>query len=169
MTKKRAARSRRPRRRRDGRFGLSDLVVVLLIFGIVTASAVPGFNRFMRSLELNKQVQRVASMLRVVRQKAITGNRVYVVWWNAAENRWSSWDDQNSNGKLDEGESTETPVTLPTWLRVDRAGTNPFPTDSIRFLPDGSASSSGSLIFSNSDGYTRSLSVVRLTGMVTVQ
>jgi len=169
MTKKRTARSRRPRRRRDGRFGLSDLVVVLLIFGIVTASAVPGFNRFMRSIELNKQVQRVATMLRVVRQKAITDNRATVVWWSAAEKRWGSWEDQNGNGKLDEGESTDTPVTLPAWLRVDRAGTNPFPTDTLRFLPDGSASASGSLIFSNSDGYTRSLSVVRLTGMVTVQ
>ncbi|HEY6221889.1 MAG TPA: GspH/FimT family pseudopilin [Candidatus Eisenbacteria bacterium] len=169
MTKKRAARSRRPRRRRDGRFGLSDLVVVLLIFGIVTASAVPGFNRFMRSLDLNKQVQRVAAMLRVVRQKAITDNRVCVVWWNAGEKRWGFWEDENNNGKRDEGESTEAPVTLPASLRVDRAGTNPFPSDSVRFLPDGSASASGSLIFSNPDGYTRSLSVVRLTGMVTVQ
>jgi len=144
-------------------------VVVLLIFGIVTASAVPGFNRFMRSLDLNKQVQRVATMLRVVRQKAIADNRVYVVWWNAAENRWGSWNDGNNDGKRDEGEATETPVMLPAWLRVDRSGTNPFPSDSLRFLPDGSASASGSLIFSNSDGYTRSLSVVRLTGMVTVQ
>src|SRR6266850_1819662 len=99
MTKKRTPRGRRPRRRRDGRFGLSDLVVVLVIFGIVTASAVPGFNRFMRSLDLNKQVQRVAAMLRVVRQRAITDNRVYVVWWNAAENRWGFWEDENNNGK----------------------------------------------------------------------
>ncbi|TMQ66732.1 MAG: hypothetical protein E6K79_02155 [Candidatus Eisenbacteria bacterium] len=169
MTKKRTARGRRQRRRREGRFGLSDLVVVLLIFGIVTASAVPGFNRFMRSIELNKQVQRVAAMFRVVRQKAITDNRVTVVWWSAAENRWGSWEDQSGNGKLDEGEPTDGAVTLPASLRVDRAGTNPFPTDTLRFLPDGSASASGSLIFSNSDGYTRSLSVVRLTGMVTVQ
>ena len=169
MTKKRTAQRRGARRARDGRFGLSDLVVVLLIFGIVTASAVPGFNRFMRSIELNKQVQRVATMLRVVRQKAITDNRVYVVWWNAAENRWGYWDDENKDGKRDQGEATETPVTLPTWLRVDRSGTNSFPSDSLRFLPDGSASASGTLIFSNSDGYTRSLSVVRLTGMVTAQ
>jgi len=169
MTKKRTARSRRPRRRRDGRFGLSDLVVVLLIFGIVTASAVPGFNRFMRSIDLNKQVQRVAAMLRVVRQKAITDNRVAMIWWNADESKWVAWEDANGNGTLDEGESTEATVVLPAWLRVERAGTNPFPSDALRFLPDGSASASGTLIFSNADGYTRSLSVVRLTGMVTVQ
>jgi Tfp pilus assembly protein FimT len=169
MSRNQAARRRRSRRRKDGRFGLSDLVVVLLIFGIVTASAVPGFNRFMRSLDLNRQVQRIATMLRVVRQKAITENNVTVVWWSAADNRWGWWDDDNSNGKCDEGEATEAPVTLPAWLSVGRAGTNNFPSDSLRFLPDGSASASGSLIFSNSDGYTRSLSVVRLTGMVTVQ
>jgi len=169
MTKSPAARRKRPRRRKDGRFGLSDLVVVLLIFGIVTASAVPGFNRFMRSLELNKQVQRIATMLRVVRQKAITENNVTVVWWSAAEKRWGWWDDDNNNGKCDEGEATEAPVALPAWLTVGGSDTNSFPSDSLRFLPDGTASASGSLIFTNSDGYTRSLSVVRLTGMVTVQ
>ena len=163
------ARHRRSRRRRNGRFGLPDLVVVLLIFGVVTASAVPGFNRFMRSVDLNKHVQRIATMLRVARQKAITENNVTVVWWSAADNRWGWWDDDNNDGKQDEGEATQAPVTLPAWLAIGRSGTNTFPSDSLRFLPNGSASASGSLMFSNPDGYTRSLSVVRLTGMVTVQ
>jgi Tfp pilus assembly protein FimT len=145
------------------------LVVVLLIFGIVTASAVPGFNRFMRSLDLNKQVQRIATMLRVARQKAITENNVTVVWWSTADNRWGWWDDDDNDGKHDEGEATQAPVTLPASLTFGRSSTNAFPSDTLRFLPDGSASASGSLMFSNSDGYTRSLSVVRLTGMVTVQ
>jgi Tfp pilus assembly protein FimT len=169
MRRNQAAPHRRSRRRRNGRFGLPDLVVVLLIFGIVTASAVPGFNRFMRSLDLNKQVQRIATMLRVARQKAITENNVTVVWWSAADNRWGWWDDDDNDGKLDEGEATEAPITLSASFKVSRSGTNPFPSDTLRFLPDGSASGSGSLMFSNSDGYTRSLSVVRLTGMVTVQ
>ena len=44
---------------------------VLVLGGIVTAMAVPGINRFMRSIDLNKQVQQVASMFRVARQRAI--------------------------------------------------------------------------------------------------
>ena len=167
MKRNQSTRRRRPRSR-GGRFGLPDLVVVLLIFGVVTASAVPGFNRFMRSVDLNKQVQRIAAMLRVVRQKAITENNAYVVWWNPADNTWGWWDDDNNDGKQD-GEATEAPVTVPAWIAVERSGTNSFPSDTLRFLPNGSATASGSLIFSNSDGFKRSLSVVRLTGMVTVQ
>jgi hypothetical protein len=37
------------------------------------------------------------------------------------------------------------------------------------FNPDGTASQSFTLVFSNSDGYSRSISVIRPTGMVTVQ
>lgn len=169
MKRNQSTRRRTSRSRRDGRFGLPDMIVVLLIFGVVTASAVPGFNRFMRSLDLNKQVQRIATTLRVARQKAITANNATVVWWNAADRSWGWWEDDNLNGKRDDGEATEAPVTLPGWIVLGRSSTNPFPSDSIRFLPDGSASASGSLMFSNSDGFTRSLSVVRLTGMVTVQ
>jgi Tfp pilus assembly protein FimT len=169
MTRKRGGTRPRPRPERDRQFGLPDLVVVLLIFGLVTACSVPGLNRFLRSLDLNKQVQRVATMLRVVRQKAITDNRVYVVWWNPADLSFSYWNDENDDGKRDEREEAGEPVALPAWVKVDRSETNPFPSDSLRFLPDGSASASGSLIFANSDGYARSLSVVRLTGMVTVQ
>ena len=169
MKRKQSSRRRTSRSRREGRFGLPDLVVVLLIFGVVTASAVPGFNRFMRSLDLNKQVQRIATMLRVVRQSAITENNAYVVWWNAADNTWGWWDDDNNNGKHDDGEASQTPASLPAWIAVGRSRTNPFTSDTLRFLPDGSASASGSWMFSNSDGFTRSLSVVRLTGMVTVQ
>jgi Tfp pilus assembly protein FimT len=169
MKRNQSTRRGRSRSRRGGRFGLPDLVVVLLIFGVVTASAVPGFNRFMRSVDLNKQVQRIAAMLRVVRQRAITENNAYVVRWNVADHTWSWWDDDNNDGKQDEGEATEAPVALPAWIEIGRSGTNSFPSDSLRFLPDGSASASGSLIFSNSDGFKRSLSVVRLTGMVTVQ
>ncbi len=108
MKRKQSSRRRTPRSRRDGRFGFPDLVVVLLIFGVVTASAVPGFNRFMRSVDLNKQVQRIAAMLRVVRQKAITENNAYVVWWNATDKTWGWWDDDNNDGKRDEGEAAET-------------------------------------------------------------
>lgn len=169
MKRKQPRRRRTSRARREGRFGFPDLVVVLLIFAVVTASAVPGFNRFMRSLDLNKQVQRIASMLRVVRQKAVTENNAYVVWWNATDNTWGWWDDDNNDGKQDDGEAAQTSVSLPAWITVARVRTNPFTSDTLRFLPDGSASASGSLMFSNSDGFTRSLSVVRLTGMVTVQ
>ena len=148
---------------------IPDLAVVLVLGGIVTAIAVPGINRFMRSIDLNKQVQQVAAMFRVARQRAITENNPIVVYWSPERRGFGWWDDDNDNGVKDPREAGQDPVPLPNWVVVSPSSANRFPSDSLRFAPDGSASASGSLTFSNSDGYARSLSVVRPTGMVTVQ
>lgn len=148
---------------------IPDLAVFLVLGGIVTAIAVPGINRFMRSIDLNKQVQQVASMFRVARQRAITENNPIVVYWSPERRGFGWWDDDNDNGVKDPREDGQDPVPLPAWVVVSASSANRFPTDSLRFAPDGTASASGSLTFSNSDGYARSLSVVRPTGMVTVQ
>lgn len=150
-------------------FSLPELMVVLVIFGIVSAVALPGFNKFMRSLDLNNQVQRTATTIRVVRQKAITQNNNFVIYWSTADKGWGWWDDDDNDGVKDGMEQYGAPEPLPSWITVTNSTTNPFPSDSLSFLPNGSASASGSVIFSNPDGYTRSLSVVRPTGMVTVQ
>ena len=157
------------RLRSNGGFTLPELMVVLVIFGIVTAVALPGFNKFMRSLDLNSQVQKTATMIRVIRQKAITENNNFVVYWDSTNKGWGWWDDDDNDGVKDGMENYATPEKLPDWITVTNSTTNPFPSDSLRFMPNGSASASGSVIFSNPDGFTRSLSVVRPTGMVTVQ
>ena len=150
-------------------FTLMELMVVLVIFGIVSAVALPGFNKFMRSLDLNSQIQRTATTIRVVRQKAITENNNYVVYWDNTTKGWGWWDDDDNDGVKDGMERYAAPEPMPSWITVTNSTTNPFPSDSVSFLPNGSASASGSVIFSNTDGFTRSLSVVCPTGMVTVQ
>ncbi len=150
-------------------FSLMELMVVLVIFGIVSAVALPGFNKFMRSMDLNNQVQILATTVRVVRQRAITENNNYIVYHSHSPEGWGWWDDDDNDGVEDGTEKHSDPQPLPIWVTVTNSTTNPFPSDSLTFQPNGSASVSGSVIFSNSDGYTRSLSVVRPTGMVTVQ
>ncbi len=157
------------RSRRSPGFTLPELMVVMVVFGIVSAIALPGFNRFMRSLDLNSQVQKIATTIRVVRQRAITENNNFVVWWSDADRGWGWYDDDNNNGVKDGPEKFESPVPLPTWITVTNSMVNPFPSDTLTFFPNGSASASGSAILTNSDGFFRSLSVVRPTGMVTVQ
>jgi len=169
VRKKRAPRPRASAPKEGARLNLSDLVAVLVVFAVVTAMAVPGFNRFLRSLDLNKQVQRVATMFRVVRQRAITDNHTCVVWWSGTDRGWGWWEDEDDDGVQEETEAHQAPQPLPAWVVLSRSGTNPFRSDTLRFTPDGGASESGTWMFSNPDGYTRSLSVVRWTGMVTVQ
>jgi type II secretion system protein H len=149
-------------------FSLVELMVVLAIFGIVTAVALPGLNKFLRSVELNGTVERMATSLRVVRQRAVTENNTYVAVLGADDNI-SWWDDDDNDGVKDGTEKAGANAPIPSWMTVTNDAGNPFASDTLRFLPNGSASQSGTVIFSNADGYQRSLSVIRPTGMVTVQ
>ena len=161
--------SRLAMRRADSGFTLTELAVVMIIFGIVTAIALPGLNKFLRSLDLNGEVQRTASMLRVTRQRAITENNDYRVYWDGAQQAFAWFDDDNNDGAKQGTEKRGVLGKYPSWINVNESGSNPFSADTVRFYPNGSTNTGGSLIFRNSDGYQRLLSVVRPTGMVTVQ
>jgi len=150
-------------------FSLTELMIVLVIFGIMTAVALPGINRFMRSLDLNNQVQVVATRLRVARQRAITENNVYRCWYDPWSRNFGWWDDDNSDFMFVWGEQFGLPQAMPTWINAAVDPSNPMGSIWTMFNPDGSASQSFTLIFTNSDGYSRTLSVIRPTGMVTVQ
>lgn len=153
----------------DGGFTLVELAIVLVIFGIVSAVALPGINKFLRSVELNGQVQNFATTLRVVRQRAITENNDYVVYWSPSERKLKWWDDDDNDQVKDGTEKSGETASLPSWITVTNSTTNPFPSDTVVFTPNGAANASGSSIYTNTEGYSRSLSVVRPTGMVTVQ
>jgi prepilin-type N-terminal cleavage/methylation domain-containing protein len=156
-------------RSRDAGFTLAEIMVVLVIFGIMTAVALPGFNRFMRSLDLNNQVQTTATKLRVMRQRAITENNTYRIWYDAGARSFGWWDDDNSDFIYIWGEQWAPAQQMPAWITAAESGTNPMTQFWTTFSPDGSASQSFTMIYTNSDGYSRSLSIVRPTGMVTVQ
>lgn len=156
------------RDRADGGFTLLELMVVLVVFSIVTAIALPGLNKFLRSVELSGTIERMATSLRVVRQRAVTENNNYVAVLGANDTiLW--WDDDDNDGVKDNTEKTGENAPIPDWVTVTSDVGNPFASDTLTFLPNGSASQSGTIIFSNGDGFQRSLSVIRPTGMVTVQ
>jgi prepilin-type N-terminal cleavage/methylation domain-containing protein len=149
-------------------FSLIELMVVLVVFGIVTAVALPGLNKFLRSVELSGTVERMATSLRVVRQRAVTENNNYVVVLGGHDNvDW--WDDDDNDGVQDGTEKFGGNAPIPSWMTVTNDPGNPFASDTLTFHPNGSASESGTLIFSNADGFQRTLSVIRPTGMVTCQ
>ena len=150
-------------------FTLPDLVVVLVITGICTAIAVPGINKFLRAMDLNGRIQGAATMIRQARQRAITENNNYVLTWDDTVKGWAWFDDDNGSGTRDDGEKKQDAVAPPAWITITNSGTNPFDSPVTVFYPDGRASQSGTRIYANPDGFSRSLSIVRPTGMVTVQ
>jgi hypothetical protein len=79
------------------------------------------------------------------------------------------WDDDNNDGVQDPTEKSGSNAPIASWITVTNDPGNTFASDTLTFFPNGSASLSGTLIFTNSDGFQRTLSVIRPTGMVTVQ
>jgi len=66
----------------------------------MTAVALPGLNKFLRSVELSGTVDREATSLRVIRQRAISENNTYVAVLGAPDNiLW--WDDDDNDGVKD--------------------------------------------------------------------
>src|SRR5258706_8666555 len=114
------------RRRHDAGFTLVELTVVMVIFGIMTAVALPGFNKFMRSLDLNNQVQVTASMLRVARQRAITENNAYRIWYDWFSRDFGWWDDDNNDFVFVFGEQWAPPAMEPAWITIANSATNPM-------------------------------------------
>jgi prepilin-type N-terminal cleavage/methylation domain-containing protein len=156
-------------RRGDAGFSLTELAVVMILFGIVAAIGLPGLNKFLRSLDLNGEVQRTASMMRVSRQRAITENNNYCVYWDDARESMVWFDDNNNDGVKQGTEKEGVLGKYPAWITVTEVVSNPFSSDTVIFYTNGSTNTSGSLLYTNPDGYSRSLSVIRPTGMVTVQ
>ena len=156
-------------RRREAGFTLTEIMVVLVIFGVMTAIALPGFNHFMRSLDMNNQVQVIATKLRVMRQRAITENNTYRCWYDGWARSFGWWDDDNSDFIYVFGEQWGPAQPLPAWVSVTNSASNPMTQFWTTFNPDGTASQSFTLVFTNSDGYSRTISVIRPTGMITVQ
>ena len=128
---------------RQAGFSLTELMVGLVIFGIMTAVALPGLNKFLRSVDLNGQVQQTATMIRVVRQRAITENNNYVLTWDNTVQGFGWYDDDNNNGVKDVTEQRKDPTPYAAWITISNSSTNPFGSVTTTFFPNGSASQSG--------------------------
>jgi hypothetical protein len=103
-----------------------------------------------------------------VRQRAITERNDFVVVLGARDHiEW--WDDDDNDGVKDGAEESGASPLLPGWMAAANDSGNPFASDTLTFYPDGSASQSGTLVFRNMDGFQRTVSVIRPTGMVTMQ
>ena len=88
-------------------FTLVELMIVLVIMGIVSAIAAPNFMHYMAERRLNGAARMVMSDLMAARQKAVSHNNEFKVFFNASNRQYTLLDDDDNDGAADTGEATE--------------------------------------------------------------
>ena len=84
-------------------FTLAELIIVMAIFGILTAIAIPNFISMMPKYRLNGAARLVMGDLMAARMKAVSLNKkVKVFFFN--DHQYKICDDANNNGKVSDGE-----------------------------------------------------------------
>ena len=124
-------------------FSLVEIAVVLVIGGLILGFSTPALNRYLTKARLRDSASRIASEMRVARQKAVSNNsRVWFWTWGNVNYYWIG-EQKWQGGSTWSGTAWKGPFYLPSTVRVTNpsfGGLNYF-----WYTPDGRPSGSGSM------------------------
>jgi type IV fimbrial biogenesis protein FimT len=143
-------------------FSLIELMIVLAIMGILSAIAAPNLMNYMAERRLNGTARMVMSDLMAARQKAVSQNNKFKVFFNANHHEYTILDDDNGNGAADTGEATEVRDIRRDYYDVTfTASADPI------FYPRGTASGTTVTVTSSRTGVSKDVTVA-LNGRVKI-
>jgi type II secretion system protein H len=149
-------------------FTTIELMVVLVIAGLSLAAAIPAFQSFLRSNQVNDAASQLSGRLRLARQSAVAQGIPRIVTFDLEGGTYSIVRDANADGVVQDGETVEGTFTLPHGITMESAEGEGFGGDQVVFNPNGSASATGALVLANEAGYSTQLTVLAPTGQVRV-
>jgi prepilin-type N-terminal cleavage/methylation domain-containing protein len=149
-------------------FSLIELMVTLILTTIMLGAAIPALSRYLRTHELLGYVENFSADLRLCRQRAATQGNNFVFTWNALTEEYTILDDTNNNGTADVGEPTIGPKAMPEGLTLTNGPSDPFVSTTLTFTPNGAASEGGQVTISDANGLSRTVRVLRATGLIKV-
>ena len=143
-------------------FSLMELMIVLAIMGIVSAIAAPNYMNYMAERRLKGAARMVMSDLMLARQKAVSQNHEFKIFFNGDQITYTILDDTNNNGTADTGEATEVRKIRNDYYDVAfTASANPI------FYPRGTAGGTTVTLNSARTGTSKCV-MVGLTGRVKI-
>lgn len=159
-----------------GGFTLIELMTTVVIIGIVAAMVAPTFDSVMKRNKFKGETKQIVSMMRTARSKAIAEKTPMGLTYDYEEAKLIMFKEMSSpsNFKMDWGIDTVKMV-----MQFDTATaqggaylTSTFANEALMYMPNGSASESGTIDYSyfSGDVYCHStLSVLASTGRAKVE
>ena len=143
-------------------FTLLELMIVVAVIGIVSAIAAPNYIDYMAERRLKGAARMVMSDLMLARQKAVSQNHEFKIFFNGDQITYTILDDTNNNGTADTGEATEVRNIRNDYYDVSfSASANPI------FYPRGTAGGTTVTLTSARTGASKCV-MVGLTGRVKI-
>lgn len=152
-------------RNRNSGFTLTELMIVISIFGLIAVLAMPNYNRFMQTWRLNGETQQFATVLRTARSAAVMKNIDVVFSFNMDEGTYSYFEDDDRDGGHDAGEYESSLYQLPEGIII-AAFTLSNPV--LTFGSKGNTRETGSITFRNLNNITKQIRIYGGTGNVTI-
>jgi prepilin-type N-terminal cleavage/methylation domain-containing protein len=152
------------KRMRDG-FTLTELMIVISIFGLVAVLALPNYGRFVATWRLNGEAQQFATVLRTARSSAVMKNIDVIFSFDVDANTYSYFEDMNRDGNHDAGEYQSALYQLPEHVTI-AAFTLSNPT--LTFGSKGNTRESGTITLRNVLNNTKDIRIYGGTGNVTI-
>jgi prepilin-type N-terminal cleavage/methylation domain-containing protein len=134
-------------------FTLMELMIVIAIIAIMASIAIPNFIGWLPERRLDAGAQDILQGLQKSRSKAIMTNRNVIVTFDAGDNSFIAFVDDNTDGDQDAGELTIINRNLPAGVVFDVLGFGATVTFDNRGIP----TNSGVLSLQNNNGNGRSI------------
>lgn len=152
-------------------FTLLEMMMVLVLFGLFTALALPAFSRTLDQLALKRTIQEMVSVVRHAREKAILKQAPQWVGLDLIQDQYGlgeGYADEEFPLDLEGGKSSGLPPQIDLkgfeWIN----GGNESERAWIQFYPDGSASGGAITLVNRRGTHSARLSLNPFTGQARV-
>ena len=137
-------------RKRQSGFTLIEMMIVIAVFAIVAAIAIPNFMSLLPGMRLNGAARQVMGDLMAARMNAVKQNNEFKVFFNSpGANQYQILDDDDNDGTADTGEAITTPAKN---IQDNYPDVTVSSTNNPIFFPRGTATGLPTVTLQNSSG-----------------
>ncbi|MCI0530889.1 MAG: GspH/FimT family pseudopilin [candidate division Zixibacteria bacterium] len=145
---------------------LVEITILVVVLGIISAMAVPGFQRVMEKLKLSSAARDIVSDLRWARSEAISSRTQIGVYFNEIAKTYTLFVDINNPAGFTYTPGLDSVVKVSNYSNLGAASST-FTNDTIIFKTDGSSNNSGQFTCATPDSYhSRTVDVLSSTGRI---